>query len=139
MKGPDIKYSGQPVAYVVAENAAAARRGAALVDVTYEEGESIIEMDPAQSFPIEPLIATKGDVSAGMAEAAQTIDAEYTSPFQHHNPMEMFAATAEWSGDQLTLWMPSQSVRTVRMGGEVKVPPTALALTETEALARLRY
>ncbi|MGB6231649.1 MAG: hypothetical protein WBF53_16150 [Litorimonas sp.] len=30
-------------------------------------------------------------------------------------------------------------MRTVRMGGEVKVPPTALALTKTEALARLRY
>ncbi|MEM7730482.1 MAG: hypothetical protein AAF311_14640 [Pseudomonadota bacterium] len=31
------------------------------------------------------------------------------------------------------------AMRTVQMGGEVKVPPTALALTETEALARLRY
>lgn len=30
-------------------------------------------------------------------------------------------------------------MRTVQTGGEVKVPPTALALTETEALARLRY
>lgn len=30
-------------------------------------------------------------------------------------------------------------MRTVQMGGEVKVPPTALALTDTEALARLRY
>ena len=30
--------------------------------------------------------------------------------------MEMFAATAQWRGDKLTLWMPSQSVRTARAG-----------------------
>ena len=30
-------------------------------------------------------------------------------------------------------------MRTVQMGGEVRVPPTAFALTETEALARLRF
>ena len=116
MTGTEIRYAGQPVAYVVAETAAAARRGAALLEASYEEAPSIVAMDPAESFLVEGMEVTKGDVAQGMAEASATVEAEYTTPFQHHNPMEMFAATAEWRGERLTLWMPSQSVRTARAG-----------------------
>ncbi|WP_298918047.1 hypothetical protein [uncultured Algimonas sp.] len=41
--------------------------------------------------------------------------------------------------DTLPLRVNTLVMRTVQAGGEVKVPPTALALTDTEALARLRY
>ncbi len=122
MEGTEIKYAGQPIAYVVAQTAAAARRGAQLIEATYEIGEANAHMDPADSFVIgaegdnKGMVTTKGDVSKGLAAAAQTVDVEYTTPFQHHNPMEMFSATAEWRGDKLTVWMPSQSVRTLRGG-----------------------
>lgn len=122
MEGNEIKYAGQPIAYIVAETAAAARRGSQLIDATYEGREANAHMDAADSFVIgesgdsKGMVTTKGDVSKGLAEAAQTIDVEYTTPFQHHNPMEMFSATAEWNGDKLTVWMPSQSVRTLRGG-----------------------
>ncbi|UWQ22160.1 xanthine dehydrogenase family protein molybdopterin-binding subunit [Jannaschia sp. W003] len=134
MEGTEVRYSGQPVAYVVAETAAAARRGAALVAVIYEEGEARIHMDEGESFVVgageesEGMVTTVGDVAAGMEAAAQTVDATYTTPFQHHNPMEMFSATAEWRGEHLTVWMPSQSVRTLR-GGIAKaygLPETAV-------------
>jgi xanthine dehydrogenase YagR molybdenum-binding subunit len=122
MEGTAIKYAGQPIAYVVAETAAAARRGAQLVNATYAPAEAHIHMDAEDSFIIgktedkKGMTVTKGDVSAGLAEAAATVDETYVTPFQHHNPMEMFAATAEWRGDRLTVWMPSQSVRTLRAG-----------------------
>lgn len=122
MEGTEIRYAGQPVAYVVAETAAAARRGADLVDVTYEEGAASIHMDAGKSFVVgasgdsEGMVLTKGDLQAGLDGAAETVDMTFTTPFQHHNPMEMFAATAEWRGDRLTVWMPSQSVRTLRGG-----------------------
>lgn len=120
MEGTEIKYAGQPIAYVVAETTAAARRGAQLIDATYEKANGDAHMNPAESFVIEgadgQMTITKGDVEKGLSEAAQTIDVEYTTPFQHHNPMEMFSATAEWRGDRLTVWMPSQSVRTLRGG-----------------------
>ncbi len=120
MEGPEIRYSGQPIAYVVAETAAAARRGAQLVEASYERADAAIHMDPGESFVVEgpegPMTTTKGNLERGMAEAAETVEAEYTTPFQHHNPMEMFSATAEWRGDNLTVWMPSQSVRTLRGG-----------------------
>ncbi len=119
MTSAEIKYAGQPIAYVVAENAAAARRGAALVKATYSEGRKAhIAIDPGQSFLAdgEDMKLTKGDIAAGFAGAAATVEQTYTTPFEHHNPMEMFATTAEWRGDRLTVWMPSQSVRTARLG-----------------------
>jgi len=118
MTGTAIRYAGQPVAYVVAENAAAARRGAALIGIEYREGDSVIHMDPQSSFlvPSEGMEVTKGDVEAGIAEAAAVVDETWTTPFQHHNPMEMFSATAEWNGERLSVWTPTQSVRTTRGG-----------------------
>lgn len=122
MEDTRIRYAGQPIAYVVAQTAAAARRGAQLIEATYDVAESHIAMDPADSFIVgaggdsKGMVTTKGDLGQGLTAAAQTVEAEYVTPFQHHNPMEMFSATAEWRGDRLTVWMPSQSVRTLRAG-----------------------
>ncbi len=49
MTGPEIRYAGQPVAYVVAANAAAARRGAALVKADYAESAARMHMDDSRS------------------------------------------------------------------------------------------
>jgi xanthine dehydrogenase YagR molybdenum-binding subunit len=132
MKSPEIRYAGQPVAIVLGETAAAARRGAHLVRVAYEEAPSAIHMELDTAFTVdkrngEPDVLTKGDLEAGLAEAAATVDMEFTTPYQHHNAMEMFSTTAEWRGDRLTVWMPSQSVRTLRGGIAM-----AFGLAETE-------
>ncbi|MEO1694228.1 MAG: xanthine dehydrogenase family protein molybdopterin-binding subunit [Pseudomonadota bacterium] len=116
MRGPEIKYSGQPIAIVIAETAAAARRGAALISAQYERQDARVHLRADEAKIVGDKTLTKGDVEAGLADAAQTIDATYTTPFQHHNPMEMFSATAEWRGGRLTVWTPSQSVRTARAG-----------------------
>lgn len=122
MEDARIRYAGQPIAYVVAQTAAAARRGAQLIEARYETAASHIAMDPEQNFVVgagedsKGMVTTKGDLALGLAAAAQTLEAEYITPFQHHNPMEMFSTTAEWRGDRLTVWMPSQSVRTLRAG-----------------------
>ncbi|MEI4262439.1 xanthine dehydrogenase family protein molybdopterin-binding subunit [Roseovarius sp. D0-M9] len=122
MEDGRIRYAGQPIAYVVAENAAAARRGAQLIEASYDIADSHIAINPADSFVVgasddsEGMITTTGNLAEGLSGAAQTVEAEYITPFQHHNPIEMFSATAEWHGDRLTVWMPSQSVRTLRAG-----------------------
>ena len=135
MTGTEIKYAGQPVAFVVAENAAAARRGAQRVKATYNKTSGRIEMDTANAFAAgkkEDNIVTKGNVQAGIASAAAVVDETYITPFQHHNPMEMFATTAHWRGEQLTVWMPSQSVRTARVGVAAAFK---LAETQVEVLS----
>lgn len=116
MTSPEIRYAGQPIAFIVAETAAAARHGAALVGASYDEEKAHIEMDPDSSFLVEGMEVTKGDLQAGIEQGSAVVQETYVTPFEHHNPMEMFAATAEWRGGKLTLWMPSQSVRTARAG-----------------------
>jgi xanthine dehydrogenase YagR molybdenum-binding subunit len=118
MTSNEIKYAGQPIAYIVAETAAAARHGAQLVEARFSESDGAIHMDPSQSelAPGDGMEATKGDVESGLANASATVEASYSTPFQHHNAMEMFSATAEWNGNRVRLWMPSQSVRTARAG-----------------------
>ena len=44
------------------------------------------------------------------------IDAEYSTPAQHHNPIELFATTCVWSGDELTIYEPSQFVYGLKNG-----------------------
>jgi xanthine dehydrogenase YagR molybdenum-binding subunit len=51
-----------------------------------------------------------GDAAGAFASADVKIDAEYSTPTQHHNPIELFATTCVWSDDQLTIYEPSQFV-----------------------------
>jgi xanthine dehydrogenase YagR molybdenum-binding subunit len=130
MTGTEIKYAGQPIAYVVADNAAAARRGAALVKAAIAPAKARIHMDSgdAEAAKGEGMVVTKGDLQAGLRGAAAVIEQTYVTPFEHHNPLELFAATAHWQGQRLTLWMPSQSVTTAKVGvvAAFGLPPTAV-------------
>ena len=57
---------------------------------------------------------TRGDMAAGMAQAAQRIEAVYGTPMETHNPMEPHATIAVWDGDALTLYDSTQYVSGVR-------------------------
>ena len=48
--------------------------------------------------------------------AAVTIEADYATPTQHHNPIELFTTTAIWDDDRLTIYEPSQFVHGLRNG-----------------------
>src|SRR6185369_751145 len=38
------------------------------------------------------------------------IDQSYSTPTQHHNPIELFTTTCAWDSDRLTIWEGSQNV-----------------------------
>src|SRR5262245_65133408 len=44
------------------------------------------------------------------------VDAEYATPTQHHNPLELFTTTCVWQGDRLTVYEPSQFVHGLKNG-----------------------
>ncbi|MFB9401786.1 molybdopterin cofactor-binding domain-containing protein, partial [Streptomyces echinatus] len=48
-----------------------------------------------------PAITEKGDLDAELAASAVVVDAEYTTPEEHHNPLEPHAATAHWDAGRL--------------------------------------
>ncbi|MBM3813700.1 MAG: isoquinoline 1-oxidoreductase [Acidimicrobiia bacterium] len=57
---------------------------------------------------------TKGDASAAMASAANTLKASFEVAYVQHAPMEPRAAVAEWEGDKLTVWTGTQMPHRVR-------------------------
>ena len=42
---------------------------------------------------------SRGNAAKAFAQAPVRVEAEYRMPVEHHNPMEMFGATAVWEGD----------------------------------------
>ena len=40
-----------------------------------------------------------GDAERALADADVMLDAEYETPTQHHNPIELFSTTCVWSDD----------------------------------------
>lgn len=56
----------------------------------------------------------RGDVDAALASADKTYEADYFVPHQHHAPMEPPAATAEWDGDDLKMWVCCQDPQSVQ-------------------------
>ncbi len=56
----------------------------------------------------------RGDVDAGLADAAQRIEADYYVPHLAHSPMEPPVATAQWDGEKLECWGCVQDPQTSR-------------------------
>ncbi|SEK17131.1 MULTISPECIES: xanthine dehydrogenase family protein molybdopterin-binding subunit [unclassified Variovorax] len=97
-----IRYSGQPVALVVAQTFEAARYAASLVQVMYEadphETNLMANLGAARKpsrlkAGYSPPPEEKGAGEKAYAQAPVKIEAEYYSGVEHHNPMEMFAST----------------------------------------------
>lgn len=121
LSSAQISHAGQIVAIVVADTYEAAREAAYRVRVTYEEEDAATTLD---SDGVETLPATKvrkehknprvGDAAAALRAAPVTIDAVYETPTQHHNAIELYATTCVWSGEQLTVYEPSQFVHALK-------------------------
>jgi isoquinoline 1-oxidoreductase beta subunit len=50
-----------------------------------------------------------GDIKAALAGAANTVEAVYGVPYQHHATMEPMNATALYTEDKLEVWCPTQN------------------------------
>jgi xanthine dehydrogenase YagR molybdenum-binding subunit len=117
-----VAYRGQYVAAVVAESLEVAREAAALVRLDYAPAahDVVLTADhrklykPAKVNPNFPTDTEDGDVEAGLASAAVRIDATYTTPAEHNNPMEPHATLAIWERDGVTLYDSDQGVPRTR-------------------------
>ncbi|MGK7905477.1 MAG: xanthine dehydrogenase family protein molybdopterin-binding subunit [Hormoscilla sp.] len=113
-----IDYSGQPLAVVVAENRESAIDAASRVKIKYEEEKPIVTMSealkeafaPKLIFGLLPTETSRGDISSALPSAEVLIEQVYSSPIEHHNPIEPSATIALWSGDRLTLYDTTQGI-----------------------------
>lgn len=109
-----IRYAGQPIALVIARSLEAASEGARLLAPAYDAQPPVIGFD-GEEFVNEttgigaaPSFA-KGDMEAGLAEAAQVVETAVETPDQYHNAMEPHGIVAAWEGERLILDMPNQA------------------------------
>jgi len=97
-------------------------QAASLLRITYKQSPAKLdfkgrlhEARPPKSPGREPATQTRGDLTVAMSKGAVTVDQTYTTPYQHHNPMEPHATLAWWEGDKLTVHDSTQYITGDRM------------------------
>jgi xanthine dehydrogenase YagR molybdenum-binding subunit len=115
-----VRYDRQPVALVIAETLERAVEAAAAIEIEYESEAPVSRIEdsrdrytPEDIFG-DPSDATRGDPERALASAPIRLSQTYTTPVEHHNPMEPHAAVAHWDGDRLTVHDSTQGVTNVR-------------------------
>ncbi|MDX6472602.1 MAG: xanthine dehydrogenase YagR molybdenum-binding subunit [Gaiellaceae bacterium] len=116
LQSPRVAYRGQIVGAVIAETLEAAQEAARHVHISYDEQRHDVELrddHPGLYKPdkVNPSFETDTDSGAfdsAFASAAVTVDATYSTPAEHNNPMEPHATIAVWDGGHLTLYDSNQ-------------------------------
>jgi xanthine dehydrogenase YagR molybdenum-binding subunit len=116
---PDIKFSQQPIALVVANSFEVARYAASLVRVAYEAELPDADLASKRKHGFEAPKGksgyqppkSRGDFKGAMKNAPVQFEAEYTHMPEHHNPMELFGTTVVLEEDgKLTIYDKTQGV-----------------------------
>jgi xanthine dehydrogenase YagR molybdenum-binding subunit len=115
LQDDEVHFNNQPIAVVVADTLEHARHAASRVRPRYQATTSQLSFNDAKKsghapdkVQTEEADSRRGDVAAGLRNAASRIDAVYRTPSEHHNPMEPHATIAVWEGEHLTLYDSTQ-------------------------------
>jgi xanthine dehydrogenase YagR molybdenum-binding subunit len=112
-----IKFSGQPIALVLAEEWETAQYAASLVHVDYEAESFATDLQKQRehAFAVKKPEKPRGNAERAYAAAEVRHEAEYFIPTEHHNPMELFASTVIFESDgTLTVYDKTQGVQNVQ-------------------------
>lgn len=129
--GNPVRFVGEPVAAVAADNRYIAEDALALIDVDYEplpfvlDHEAALEPGAPAVWPegnlaldarneAQPMRSGGGDVEEGFRQADRVFEDRFSTAFVHNAQMEPRAAVASWSGDKLTVYTPSQGIANCR-------------------------
>lgn len=133
LQSDQINFYGQHIGVVVAETLEQARHAATLLRVTYREERpaTVMEANLANAYKPQSLLVPlkpdtqRGDIQGGLKAADVQVDHTYTTPNEHHQPLEAHATTAVWDGGQLTLYDASQNVNGVQktVANTLRIPP----------------
>ncbi len=129
-----VRYAGEPVAVVAAEDEGTARAAAQLIGVDYEELPALLDPDQALA-PGAPLIhedfgsyfkvfepewqgnmfsqaeIAQGDIGRGFAESDVVVEGAFETQSQYHLSIEPCGALAEVDANgRIQLWSANQSV-----------------------------
>jgi xanthine dehydrogenase YagR molybdenum-binding subunit len=109
MEDTTIRYYGQYVAMVVADNFEQASAAAAAIKVEYiAEKPDVSRQLTASDKP--KVDSQRGDPDAAFAASPMTLDQTYSTPTETHNPIELHASVAVYDGQNFTLFETSQAI-----------------------------
>ncbi|MGM9508423.1 xanthine dehydrogenase family protein molybdopterin-binding subunit [Larkinella sp. GY13] len=120
-----IYFSGQPVAMVVAQTLEQAQQAASLVEIDYQtethqtdfvanrsKAAIAVNVQRNKTSPFQDY--DRGDPDT-MQSAEVKLEATYTIPTQHHQPLEPHAIIAVWEADdKLTVYDKNQGVKSAQ-------------------------
>ena len=126
-----VRFVGQPVAAVAAVDRHTAEEAVQLIEIDYEELPFVLDPEEALQPGAPPIWpegnlaldfanlprpsgGTSGDPDAGFAAADQIFEDRYTTAFVQDAQMEPRCAMAEWEGDKVTLYTPTQGISNCR-------------------------
>jgi aerobic carbon-monoxide dehydrogenase large subunit len=109
LAGDEVRYSGQPVAAVLAESRALAEDAAELVEVDYEPLDAALEARDSE-VELSHWHKVSGDVEGAFDSAAHVVRATHALPRLAPVPMEPRGAIAshDEADDVLTVWVSAQ-------------------------------
>lgn len=135
LAGDRVRYVGEPVAAVVAEDAYLAEDAAELVEVSYQRLPAVVQASPDS----RPLLYDDwddnvfgrtrfeaGDPDAALANAALIVAGRYTSNRVAGLSLETRGVRAAWdiTGDSVTVWTSTQALHQVRasLSATLRIP-----------------
>jgi CO/xanthine dehydrogenase Mo-binding subunit len=126
-----ILHHGQYIAVVVAETPQEAAAAARLVEVTYDAADAVLDIEDSRGeLQANPWGADvqRGGLDAGLASAEIAHRATYTTAENTNNPLGLFATTAAWDGDTVTLHDATQWTVNVQafVAATFGIPPAAV-------------
>ncbi|HET7742952.1 MAG TPA: xanthine dehydrogenase family protein molybdopterin-binding subunit, partial [Mycobacterium sp.] len=135
LAGDRVRYVGEPIAAVVADDAYLAEDAAELVDVTYEPLPAVVEPDPRSlpvlydDWPDNVFGRTRfeaGDAAAALEGADVVISGRYVCNRVAGMSLETRGVRAAWdiTGQSVTMWTSTQSPHQVRasLGATLRIP-----------------
>jgi len=135
-----VRYVGEPVAAVVAEDEFTAQEALALIEVEYESLSPILTIEDALREDLPKIHADSrkannvhkdahlvfGDLEAAFADADRVFEDEYFYEGNTHAAMEEHSATADGDAEKMTIWTSCQTPHYLhRIAAEVLQMPAS--------------
>ncbi|MCP4725261.1 MAG: xanthine dehydrogenase family protein molybdopterin-binding subunit [bacterium] len=115
-----VNYVGDVIGAVAAETEEQAEDAVRSVKVVYEEERFVVNMDRAmrdnapkvlgQENLGRPVEFSRGDVQAGFSQADVTVEGEYKTQIEIHNPIEPSTSMVTWGEDEILLYDATQTI-----------------------------
>jgi len=126
-----VRFVGDPVAAVAANDRHTAEEALRLIDVDYDPLDFVLDQEAAldpRSVEIQPggnlsprrdgerapERYQRGEIDTGFAAADVIVEETYVSKHHSNAQMEPRVAVARWVADELTLWTPTQGIANCR-------------------------